>query len=89
MTESKQPDQLEADVRKLHACLAELLSLQAVGKVWVDAKVLARELERMLAKNKRRPGEGPGPAQNKDTILILTERGEMCNGKNSTDHSGQ
>lgn len=77
MTESKQPDQLEADVRKLHACLAELLSLQAVGKVWVDAKVLARELERMLAKNKRRPGEAPGPAQNKNTTLIVPERRDL------------
>lgn len=50
----KPPDRLEADIRKLHGCLTELVSLQAVGKVWVDAGVLAKELERILAK-KRAP----------------------------------
>ena len=77
MTESKQPDQLEADIRKLHGCLTELVCLQAVDKVWGDARVLVKELERILAKKKRRSGDSPGPAQNKDTILILTERGDL------------
>lgn len=84
MIETQLPDALEIAIQRLHGCLQELVGLQNAGRVWVDARVLAAELERILKRNERRPGEGPGPAQNKDTTFIVPERGERRNGKNST-----
>ena len=62
---------LEDDIRKLHGCLAGLSGIRHAGAVWVSAGCVASELERILAKNERRPGEGPDPAHGENPARLF------------------